>query len=74
MTHETITFNIKNENRKMVLKCIGIEDMGFIMRPPIGESIVNSLFGKTVIDPNGVEYKIRSIAVRQNILWLAMND
>jgi hypothetical protein len=74
VTHETITFNIKNENRKMVLKCIGIEDMGFIMRPPIGESIVNSLFGKTVIDPNGVEYKIRSIAVRQNILWLAMND
>lgn len=73
MTHETITFNIKNENQKMVLKCIG-KMIWVLLCVLQSESLDNSFFGKTVIDPNGVEYKIRSIAVRQNILWLAMND
>lgn len=73
MTHETITFNIKNENQKMVLKCIG-KMIWVLLCVLQSESLDNSFFGKIVIDPNGVEYKIRSIAVRQNILWLAMND
>jgi hypothetical protein len=74
MTHEPITFRIKNENQKFILKWIGIDDMGYIMRPPIGENVDNSLFGKTVIAPDGVEYKVKSIAMRQNILWLAINE
>jgi hypothetical protein len=73
VTHETITFNIKNENQKMVLKCIG-KMIWVLLCVLQSESLDNSFFGKIVIDPNGVEYKIRSIAVRQNILWLAMND
>jgi hypothetical protein len=74
MTHETISFDILNENRKIALKCIGIDDMGYIMRPLIGENISNSLFGKIVFDPDGVKYKIKSVAVRENILWLEVNE
>lgn len=63
---------LKNENRKTILKCIGIDDMGFIMRPPIGEYVDNSLFGKILVDPQGIQYKVKSIGLRQNILWLEM--
>jgi hypothetical protein len=74
MTNESLSYHIKNENRETVLKCIGVDDMGFIMRPPIGDSVDNSLFGKILIDPQGVEYKVKSIAMRQNILWLEIKD
>jgi hypothetical protein len=74
MTNESLSYHIKNENWETVLKCIGVDDMGFIMRPPIGDSVDNSLFGKILIDPQGVEYKVKSIAMRQNILWLEIKN
>ncbi len=74
MNNESLSYEVKNENRKTILKCIGLDDMGFIMRPPIGESIDNSLFGKILIDPQGVLYKVKSINMRQNILWLEIKD
>jgi hypothetical protein len=65
-----VTFSIKNEDQKVVLQCISIDDMGFIMRPPIGEFVNQSFFRKTLVDSEGVEYKIKSIDFRQNIIWL----
>jgi hypothetical protein len=70
MIHGAVTFYIKNESQKIILQCIGVDDMGFIMRPPIGESINNSVFGKILIDLNGNEYKVKSIAFHENVLWL----
>ena len=70
MTHGVVIFDIKDESQKVSLQCIGVDDLGYIMRPPIGEAINNSVFGKTLIDPEGIEYKVKSIAFRENILWL----
>jgi hypothetical protein len=67
---EPITFLWGNGNQKIVLLCIGIDDNGYIMQPPIGEYIENSILGKVLVGPDGIDYKINSIAVHQNLLWL----
>ena len=74
MINESCSYDLKNENQKKELKCIGIDDMGFIMRPPIGEFVDSSLFGKILIDPEGVEYRVKSVAVRDNLLWLEFGE
>lgn len=74
MTSEAMSYEVKNECRKTTLKCIGVDDMGFIMRPPIGENVDNTLFGKVLIDSGGDAYRVKSINMRQNILWLEIKD
>ena len=65
-----ITYQSMKNNKQIVLKCTGIDDTGFIMQPPDGSCLNDAIFGKLLTDSAGIGYKIKSIDLHQNIVWL----